>query len=200
MKEKAILFSLIILATVLTPAAAEIYQWVDENGTTHFSDKKPVHLDEDSEIKIRKEKYKGHESQDTSADNAPLSEGSGQGGIVWHNYADGLRLSKKSGKGMIVIFYTDWCPTCKKYMKLFHDRKVIVKTRKFVMVRVNQDNDPGLGSKYDLDGKYVPRTFALGPTGKILKRIYPKKSKTRYYLGTRRSDLLSFMKRFARVL
>ena len=200
MKGKAIWFSLIILAVFLRPAAAEIYQWVDEKGVTHFSGKKPIHLDADSEIKIRKDKYKKNESEDENENDSVLPKGNVEGGVVWHNYTEGLRLSKRTGKGAIVIFYTKWCPTCQKYMKLFDGRTIIMQTRKFVMIRVNQDKYPSLSSKYDLDGKYVPRTFAVGPAGKILHQVYPMKSRSRYYLGTRRTDLISFMRRFVKVL
>jgi thiol-disulfide isomerase/thioredoxin len=200
MKGKTVSFLLIILAVFLSPAAAEIYQWTDENGMTHFSDKKPVDLESDEDIKTHKEKYKKSESQKTNDGRSTKPEENKEEGVVWHDYTEGLRLSKKTGKGAIVIFYAEWCPTCKKYMRLFDDPTIIAETRKFVMIRVNQDKYSSLSSKYDFDGKYIPRTFALGPDGKVLRKLYPKKSKSRYYLGTRRSGLVSFMKRFASAL
>ncbi|MBT3256234.1 MAG: DUF4124 domain-containing protein [Deltaproteobacteria bacterium] len=200
MKGKAGWFLLIILVIFLRTAAAEIYQWTDENGVTHFSDKKPVDPKSDGEIKIHKEKYKKSESQKTNDDRSAKPEENTEEGVVWHAYREGLWLSKKTGKGAIIIFYADWCPTCKKYMKLFDDQTIITETRKFVMIRINQDRYPSLSSKYDLDGKYIPRTFALSPDGNILQKLYPRKSKSRYYLGSRRSDLVSFMKRFTRAL
>jgi Domain of unknown function (DUF4124)/Thioredoxin-like len=171
MKGKAVWFLLIILFTFLRPAAAEIYQWTDENGVTHFSVKKPVDPGSDEEIKIRKEKYKKSESQKTNDDRSTKPEENTEEGVVWHDYTEGLRLSKKTGKGAIIIFYTDWCPTCKKYMELFDDQTIITETRKFVMIRMNQDKYTRLSSKYDLDGKYIPRTFALSPDGNVLHKL-----------------------------
>jgi thiol-disulfide isomerase/thioredoxin len=197
---KAVWFLLIILATFLRPATAEIYQWTDENGRTHFSDKKPVDPKSDEKIKIRKEKYKKSDSKKTNDDRSTKPDENKEEGVVWYDYTEGLHLSKKTGKGTIIIFYTDWCPICKKYIKLFDDPTIIKETRKFVMIRMNQDKHPGLSSKYDFDGEYIPRTFALSPDGNILHELYPKRSKSRYYLGIRRSDLVSFMKRFARAL
>ena len=200
MKGKAVWLSLIILVAFLRPAAAEIYQWTDENGMTHFSDKKPANLGADEDIKTHKEKYKKSESQKANEARSTKPEENTEEGVVWHDYTEGLRLSKKTGKGAIIIFYAHWCPTCKKYMKLFEDPTVITETRKFVMIRVDQDKYSSLSSEYDFDGKYIPRTFAISPDGNVLHRLYPKKSKTRYYLGIRRSDLVSFMKRFASTL
>ena len=40
-----ILVVLIVLLTGAVQSSAEIYRWVDENGVTHFSDRKPVGKD-----------------------------------------------------------------------------------------------------------------------------------------------------------
>jgi glutaredoxin len=49
-KSVAVFLPILILAFLFTgPASAEIYRWVDENGVTHFSDRKPTGKDSGKE-------------------------------------------------------------------------------------------------------------------------------------------------------
>lgn len=167
---------------LLGSATAELYQWVDEKGVIHFSDKKPPNIDSNSK------------HNKANKDNSQSLKRNAKKGIVWHKYTEGLQLSKKTGKGAIIIFYATWCPTCKKYMQLFDDQSIIKESQKFIMIRVDQDKQPNLSSKFNFDGKYIPRTFAVSPSGNIIHEMYPQKSKYRYFIGTSRSNLFLFMK------
>ena len=40
------LAALAVIVILVLPLSAEIYRWVDENGVTHFSDRKPGGVDE----------------------------------------------------------------------------------------------------------------------------------------------------------
>jgi hypothetical protein len=48
---------------------------------------------------------------------------------------------------------------------------------------------------YNLDGDYVPRTFALNSDGKIIKSLYPKK-KYRYFIpDDNKESMIEFAKK-----
>ncbi len=114
--------------------------------------------------------------------------------IKWHDYNNGLAKAKRNRKPAIIIFYADWCPTCKKYGKIFKNKNVIKAASDFIMIRVNIDNHSKLSTAYGFDGEYVPRTFAVYPNGKVMHQIYsPKKNK--YYIGTNPQSLLSLMQK-----
>ena len=114
--------------------------------------------------------------------------------IKWHGYKDGMARAKRNRKPAIIVFYADWCPTCRKYGEIFRNKKVIMAASDFVMIRVNKDNHSTLSSAYGFDGEYVPRTFAVYPDGEVMHQLYsPKKYK--YYLGTDPNSLLSLMQK-----
>jgi thiol:disulfide interchange protein len=55
-----------------------------------------------------------------------------------------LAEAKKANKPVLLIFYTEWCPHCTNYSKLFHDPKVVEQAKQFVMVRVDNDKNKDL--------------------------------------------------------
>ncbi len=88
-------------------------------------------------------------------------------GVAWKSYDDALAEAKKSKKPICLIFYTQWCPHCQNYSGVFHDPKVVEKSKEFVMVRIDADKDQKLSDQFALDGKYIPRTYFLAPDGKV---------------------------------
>ena len=49
-KLTAVFLTVLVVALIsVSQASAEIYRWVDENGVTHFSDQKPVGVNEGKE-------------------------------------------------------------------------------------------------------------------------------------------------------
>ena len=114
--------------------------------------------------------------------------------IKWQGYNDGIAKAKRNRKPAIIVFYANWCPTCKKYGAIFKNKKIIKAASDFVMIRVNMDTHSKLSSDYGFDGEYVPRTFAVYPDGKVMHQIYsPKKYK--YYIGLDAGSLLSLMQK-----
>ena len=114
-------------------------------------------------------------------------------GIRWEEYEKGLDNAWRENKPVILIFYTDWCPACKKYGSVFQDKRVIMESNRFIMVRINKDNNKKLSLKYGEDGTYIPRTIALYPNGRVMHEIYDRKNH-KYYIGTKADSLLALMK------
>lgn len=106
-------------------------------------------------------------------------------GISWQPYEKGLAEAKAEKKPICLIFYTDWCPHCANYSKVFHDPKVVEETKNFVMIRLNKDQNKELSSKYAPDGQYIPRTFFLSPDGQLDPSIHAPRDKYQYFYDER---------------
>ena len=68
--------------------------------------------------------------------------------IDWQPYEAGLAKAKAENKPVCLIFFTTWCPHCKTYSKVFDDPTVVARSRKFVMIHLNADDESALASKY----------------------------------------------------
>ncbi len=101
-------------------------------------------------------------------------------GIKWQPYEQGLALAKKENKPVCLIFYTEWCPHCTNYSKVFHDAKVVQRAKQFVMIRIDDDKNPAVGKKYAPDGRYIPRTFFLSPAGMLDPSIHEARARDKY--------------------
>jgi len=104
--------------------------------------------------------------------------------IKWVSYDDGLAAAKKEKKPVLLIFYTEWCPHCTNYSKVFHDPKVVAKSKELVMVRLDADKNKELGQKYAVDGSYIPRTYFLAPDGS-LSEIHAPREQFKYFYDER---------------
>jgi thiol:disulfide interchange protein len=114
-------------------------------------------------------------------------------GISWKSYEDGLKEAKAQKKPVLLVFYTDWCPHCTKYSGVFHDPKVVEKSKSFVMVRLNKDENAELSKKYAPDGEYIPRTFFLTPEGEVKAIRAPRSEYVYFYDTTNPAALLKAM-------
>jgi thiol-disulfide isomerase/thioredoxin len=116
------------------------------------------------------------------------------GEIAWRPYAEGLEEARASGKPAVLIFYTDWCPHCHNYSRLFHDAELVRLAASFVMIRVERDANRDISARYDLDGEYIPRTFFLGPDGMPLPGLDTGRGEYRYFLDEHDpTELISLM-------
>lgn len=88
-------------------------------------------------------------------------------GIQWMGYDEGLAKAKADKKPVCLIFFTQWCPHCTNYSKMFHDPKVVEKSKSFVMIRLDSDQNKDKSGMYKPDGEYIPRTFFLGSDGTL---------------------------------
>jgi protein-disulfide reductase (glutathione) len=108
--------------------------------------------------------------------------------ITWQPYADGLAAAKKDKKPVCLIFYTEWCPHCANYSGVFHDATVVDMSKKFVMIRVNNDKEKELAQKYAPDGGYIPRTFFLSSAGQLDAEIHAPREQYKYFYDERSPD------------
>ncbi len=101
--------------------------------------------------------------------------------INWQPYEQGLAMAKEENKPVCLIFYTEWCPHCINYSKLFHNDNVVEKTKQFIMIRIENDKQPDLSMKYAPDGQYIPRTYFLSPEGTLDPSIHEARDRYRYF-------------------
>lgn len=104
-------------------------------------------------------------------------------GIQWQSYADGMAKAKASQTPVCLIFYTEWCPHCQNYSKLFHLPAVVEQAKQFVMIRLDADKNRELGAQYSPDGGYIPRTFFLSPDGELDTSLRAHDGKFQYFFG-----------------
>jgi thiol:disulfide interchange protein len=103
------------------------------------------------------------------------------GGVKWQGYEEGLATAKKENKPVCLVFYTDWCPHCTNYSKVFHDPKVVEKSKQFVMIRLNKDQNAAVSTKYTPDGEYIPRTYFLNAKGELQPDIHEQRDNFKYF-------------------
>ncbi|MEE2830613.1 MAG: thioredoxin family protein [Myxococcota bacterium] len=101
--------------------------------------------------------------------------------VAWKAYDEALVEAKRTGKPICLVFYTEWCPHCTNYSKVFHDPKVVARSGKFVMVRIDKDKNPELSRKFAPDGEYIPRTYFLSSKGELDASIHAPREKYRYF-------------------
>lgn len=102
-------------------------------------------------------------------------------GIAWQPYESGLAAAKKEKKPICLIFYTEWCPHCTNYSKVFHDPQVVERAKRFVMIRVDNDKQPELSKEHAPDGRYIPRTFFLSSAGVLEPEIQARRDRFKYF-------------------
>lgn len=102
-------------------------------------------------------------------------------GIKWRGYEEGLAEAKQAKKPVCLIFFTEWCPHCTNYSKVFHDPKVVEKAKSLVMIRLDKDKNTELSAKHKPDGEYIPRTYFLSPAGAFAADIHAPRDKYQYF-------------------
>jgi protein-disulfide reductase (glutathione) len=104
-----------------------------------------------------------------------------EGAIAWKSLDEGLALAKKEQKPLLLVVYTEWCPHCANYAKVFHDSKVVEKAKQLVMVRLDQDTDKATAQKYAPDGGYIPRTLFFAPDGTLAPDVHAPRPQYKYF-------------------
>ena len=101
--------------------------------------------------------------------------------VQWQPYEAGLAAAKKDKKPVLLVFFTEWCPHCTNYSKLFHDQKVVEQTKKFVVIRLDKDKNAELSKKYAPDGEYIPRTYFLSSDGTLDPALTAPRNEYKYF-------------------
>lgn len=102
-------------------------------------------------------------------------------GVAWKTFDEGLAEAKTANKPVCLIIYTDWCPHCTNYSKLFHDPALVEMTKQFVMIRINKEADPATSAKFAPDGEYIPRTLFLKSDGTLMPDITEQRPQYKYF-------------------
>ncbi len=118
-------------------------------------------------------------------------------GIRWVGFERGMARLKRTGRPGLLVFYTDWCPHCRDYSRVFHDRDVVELSRRFVMMRVDRDESGALNELYGERGTYVPRTLFLTPQRSVDWSAHGANRKYPHFLDTDSpEELVGVMRRF----
>ena len=108
--------------------------------------------------------------------------------IAWKSLDDGLAEAKKDKKPICLIVYTEWCPHCANYSKVFHDPKVVEKSKQFVMIRLDNDKNQELSKKFAPDGSYIPRTYFLSSAGVLDPDIHAPRDQYKYFFDEKNPE------------
>ncbi len=106
-------------------------------------------------------------------------------GITWRPYAEGIAAARAEQKPVCLVIFTEWCPHCTNYARVFHDPKVVAEAKRFVMIRVDKDKEPEVSRRYAPDGEYIPRTYFLSPAGELDASIHAPREQYRYFYDER---------------
>jgi glutaredoxin len=87
-----------------------------------------------------------------------------------------------------LTFYTEWCPHCVNYSKIFHNINVAEHAKRFVMIRIDKDKHPDVSEKYSPDGQYIPRTYFLSPAGTLDPSIHEARDRNKYFYDEHNPD------------
>lgn len=110
--------------------------------------------------------------------------------IGWKTYDEGIAAAKKDKKPVLLVFYTEWCPHCTNYSKVFHDQKVVEQSKKFVMIRLDKDKNAEISKKFAPDGEYIPRTYFLSSDGTLDAGLTAPRAEYKYFYDERDPAML----------
>lgn len=102
-------------------------------------------------------------------------------GIAWRAYEAGLAEARAQKKPILLVFYTEWCPHCRNYQRVFHDPRVVAAAKDFVLIRIDRDRAPEVSARYAPDGEYIPRTYFLSPEGELEASIHAPRDQYQYF-------------------
>lgn len=97
--------------------------------------------------------------------------------IRWMGLDEGLREASRNGRPVCLVVYTQTCPHCRNYSEVFRDPRVVEKSKKFVMVKLDQGADDSQSRRYAPDGEYIPRTIFLSPEGEPQPQIHAARNR-----------------------
>lgn len=117
--------------------------------------------------------------------------------IAWETFEAGIEHARRDHKPVVVVFTATWCTQCQTYRSVLANPNVIALSRRFVMIRVDITDQPGINQRYAFDGTYVPRTMFFSADGAHRAELRsPSRDRFAYFLNPRDpSELLTLMTR-----
>jgi len=146
---KTILLLLISATLLITPPArAEMYKWVDENGTITFKDTPPPRSKKRPKVKVYSD------SDFAPAPPAPVQQNRGSKLPKSEERVTTPAPAKPAAKvrfsGAIEMYVTDWCPSCKAAEKY-------IASKNYPVVKYDIEKDKNAQIRYkELGGRGVP--------------------------------------------
>lgn len=127
------LLYLLVLMTAACPAQAEIYKWVDADGTVHYTDTPPEGHEQNLAITGSISSYASPEIVTTEgSETAPDKK------------------SKPAGNRRVVMYSASWCGVCRTAKKYFAEKKI-------PFTEYDIDNNPKAKADFDrMGGRGVP--------------------------------------------
>lgn len=116
--------------------------------------------------------------------------------INWLSYEKGLQIAEQEKKPILLVFYANWCGASKRYGKVFYDDEVVNLSKKFIMIKVdvNEDEDEDLSLEYGV--RYIPMTLFLDSKSNIQTDIRSRSSEHLFNLNEENpNELLRLMKK-----
>lgn len=91
--------------------------------------------------------------------------------IQWGNdYDDAVAEAKKTGKPVLIDFYTDWCGFCKQMdREVFTDSEVVDLASKTVPVKIDAERQPMVARQFRVQG--YPTVLLVDGEGKVKRRV-----------------------------
>jgi thioredoxin-related protein len=88
--------------------------------------------------------------------------------VHWLEYSDALREARQKDRPVLLYFFSDQCPYCRKMdAQTFRSRRVVEYLRDaFVSVRIRAEYSPHLVRKYMVRG--YPTSWFLTPAGRAI--------------------------------
>jgi len=105
-------------------------------------------------------------------------------GLNWYSYEEGIAKIKETGKPGLLVIYADWCSACQAHSKDFFNDRIISRLDDVILIRVNKDDNQKINDKYDFDGTYIPRVFALDGNSDVIHKLYDLEDQYAYFYPT----------------
>ncbi|MCX5468823.1 thioredoxin family protein [Acinetobacter nematophilus] len=114
--------------------------------------------------------------------------------INWWSYEKGLQIAEQEKKPILLVFYANWCGASKRYGKVFYDQEVVDLSKKFIMIKVNVNEEEELSLEYGV--RYIPMTLFLDSQSNIQTDMRSSSSEHPFNLNEENpKELLRLMKK-----
>ncbi|CAI5456059.1 unnamed protein product [Caenorhabditis angaria] len=118
--------------------------------------------------------------------------------IEWVSFDKSIGIAKDLNKPIFFLIHKTWCGACKALQRELKSSaktdELILLSRKFVMVNVEDDDEPE-DAKYAPDGGYIPRILFLDTDGNPLKTNNEQKYRNNKYFYPLAAQIIDGMER-----